>query len=149
MNAGQYCNRNVVVISGNESVQSAAELMRHHHVGDLVIVDQSPDKRTPLGVVTDRDLVVDVLAADLAPRELQVRDIVSEQLLVIPEDKDLLEALQLMRNQRVRRVPVVDYAGNLAGILTVDDALGVLAEMLENMALLVHSQREKEVHRRP
>lgn len=82
MRVGEYCNRDVVVINSNESVKKAAELMRSYHVGDLVLVEETDNKKVPIGIVTDRDLVVEVMAAGVTPESLLVRDILTEPFLV-------------------------------------------------------------------
>lgn len=149
MTVGEYCNREVIVTTGEESVRVAAQLMRKHHVGDLVLVEQRADKRVPIGVVTDRDLVVEVMALGLAPEELAVRDIVTESPALVGEDHSLFDALKLMRSHGIRRIPVVAANGELVGIITVDDVVGLLAEMLDDLAVIVERQREREVKRRP
>lgn len=149
MTVGEHCNREVVIISGDESVKVAAELMRRHHVGDVVLVEERKGKRVPIGIVTDRDLVVEVMAAGLVAEELAVRDIIIESPFIVREDDSLFDALEMMRSRRVRRVPVVDADSELVGIITVDDIIGLLAEMLDDLAAVVERQREREIERRP
>lgn len=149
MTVGEHCNRDVVIISGEESIKVAAELMRTHHVGDVVLVEERQGKRVPVGIVTDRDLVVEVMAAGLAPDELAVRDIVVESPYIVREEDSLFDALEMMRGRRIRRVPVVDADGALVGIITVDDIIGLLAEMLDDLAAVVERQREREIELRP
>jgi CBS domain-containing protein len=149
MPLGEYCNREVIVIDGEESVLDAAQLMRQHHVGDVVVVAERHGKRVPIGIVTDRDLVVEVMAPELAPEELAVRDIVVESPVVLHEDASLFAALQMMRGHAVRRVPVVGRDGELVGIITVDDVLGLLAEAVGDLAALVERQPKREAARRP
>ncbi len=149
MTVGEHCNREVVVIAGEESIRVAAELMRKHHVGDLVLVEEREGKRVPVGIVTDRDLVVEVMAPGLAPDELAVRDIVVDSPFLVREEDSLFDVLEMMRRRRVRRVPVIDTDGGLVGIIAVDDLIGLLAEMLDDLAAVVGRQREREIERRP
>jgi len=149
MNVADCCNRAVATISPDQTVQTAAEVMRRHHVGDLVVAEGELGRQTPLGVITDRDLVVEVMAAELTPRDLLVKDILTEELLVVQEDKNLLDVLDLMRARGVRRVPVINDHNLLVGILAMDDVLELSARMLENMAILAHRQRAMEIDRRP
>lgn len=149
MTVGEHCNREVIVIAGEESVKVAAQLMRKHHVGDVVLIEERQGKRVPIGIVTDRDLVVEVMAPGLAPDDLAVQDIVVESPFLVREDDSLFDALEMMRSRRVRRVPVIDADGELVGIITVDDVIGLLAEMLDDLAVVVGRQREREIERRP
>jgi CBS domain-containing protein len=147
MLVGKNCRRDVVTIRSAQSVVEAARQMRQHHVGDLVVVD---DGGAPVGVLTDRDLVVCVLARE-ADRiaQLQVGDVLTDEVLLARESEDVSEVLRHMQRERVRRVPVVDEGGVLVGILTLDDILGVVSGDLANVAHLVKSQGEHEHERRP
>jgi CBS domain-containing protein len=149
MQAGDVCNREVIVIQADESVQVAAELMRRHHVGDVVLYREEGGRRIPTGIVTDRDLVVEVLVPGLDPTALAVRDIVTSPLSVARTDDSLFDALERMRSKAVRRLPVVDADGALAGILTMDDVIGLFTEMQVRLWAVVERQREREEHRRP
>ncbi len=149
MSVGEYCTRDVIVMRGDESVAAAAKLMREQHIGDVILVEDRGDIRRPTGIVTDRDLVVEVMATGLEPETLALRDIVTESAYLVREDDSLFDALELMRYQAVRRVPVVDDTGDLVGLIAVDDVIGLLAEMLDDLAAVVERQRERELTRRP
>lgn len=149
MKVGEFCNRDVVVMSGDESVTAAAGLMRSHHVGDVVLVEERPNGRVPVGIVTDRDVVVEVVAAGVDPDSLAVRDIVTHSAYVLREEDSLFDALEMMRSRAVRRVPVVEADGTLAGIIAVDDVVGLLAELLDELSAVVERQREREAEARP
>ncbi|NIR58588.1 MAG: CBS domain-containing protein, partial [Gammaproteobacteria bacterium] len=124
MSVGEYCNREVIVVASDEPVRVAAELMRRRHVGDVVVIEEQDGLTVPTGIVTDRDLVVEVMAPGLSPDELRVQDIVTEPLLTARESDSLPETLAHMRRRGVRRAPVVGDDGGLVGILTVDDIIG-------------------------
>lgn len=151
MSAGEFCNRDVVVIGAGESVRTAAGLMREHHVGDVVVVEEREGKRYPTGIVTDRDLVVELLApgieADL--EVLRVQDLVTEPLLMAYEEDPLLDTLKRMRSHGVRRMPVVAADGSLAGILSLDDVLVLIAEAMGDVASLAGRGRVRESRTRP
>jgi len=149
MLAGEFCNRDVVVIGEDESVGEAARLMRAHHVGDVVVVRDRGGKRVPTGIVTDRDLVVEVLAPELTSAELAVKDLVTAPLVVANDRDGLMEVLGLMRRKGVRRIPVVRADGELAGILSVDDLLELLTEMLSDLSILVRREHDHEMQTRP
>jgi CBS domain-containing protein len=127
----------------------AARLMRDYHVGCLVVVDESARGRVPAGIVTDRDVVVAVVAKDVDPRTLRVEDIMSGDPIKVREQDGILDALRLMRTRGVRRVPVTDAEGVLVGILALDDVLEAVAEELGELARAIASERAREVRARP
>ncbi len=147
MKAGDICNQHVVTVSPDESIRAAAELMRQRHVGDVVVVERSGGYLAPLGILTDRDIVVEVVAENVGLDEVTVRDTMTDQLVTANEDDDLLATLVKMREKGVRRLPVVDSKGQLVGILTADDVIGLVArELAEVWALIVRQQgREMEL----
>lgn len=149
MAVGEICNREVVVAEQTLSVVDAAQLMRSHHVGDLVVVEAGDGGKRPVGIVTDRDIVVEVVAAGVNPEALTVADIMSPELATVQEGEGVFEALCHMRARGVRRMPVVDCDGGLVGIITLDDLLGLLAEEMVELAKLVSHERQREASSRP
>lgn len=144
MAVGEICNRQVVITEKTVSVVAAAQLMRTHHVGDLVVVEEKGGSKHPVGIVTDRDIVVEVVAAGVNPEALKVGDIMGPEVATVRESEGLFEALRYMRDKGVRRMPVVDGTGGLVGILTLDDLLSLLAEELTELAKLVSHERQRE-----
>jgi CBS domain-containing protein len=124
MSIEQICQREVDVAELGESVQTVAERMRQHTVGCLVTVDED---RHPLGIVTDRDLVLRVLAEGKDPYTTRIESAMTYDLKTIPIDGEVEQALRIMRGGSFRRVPVVDQEGKLAGLVTLDDVLMLLA----------------------
>jgi CBS domain-containing protein len=144
MAVGEICNRQVVVTEKSLSVVEAAQLMRTHHVGDLVVVEEKGGRSLPVGIVTDRDIVVEVVAAGVNPDALKVGDIMGPEVATVRESEGLFEALRAMRGKGMRRMPVVDGTGVLVGILTLDDLLSLLAEEMTELAKLVSHERQRE-----
>ena len=144
MAVGEICNREVVIAKKTLSVVDAAQLMRQHHVGDLVVVEERSGRKQPVGIVTDRDIVVEVVAAGVNPDALKVGDIMGPEVATVRESEGLFEALRYMRDKGVRRMPVVDRDGGLVGILTLDDLLSLLAEEMTELAKLVSHERQRE-----
>jgi CBS domain-containing protein len=144
MEVGKLCTVDTVCCARDESVQGAALLMRKHHVGDIVVVDDADGARTPAGIVTDRDIVVSVVALGLDPAGLQVGDIMSDDLLTAEEHDDVSTTIERMRLRGIRRVPVVGEGGRLAGIVSADDLLGFLAEEMEDLARISPYQQQHE-----
>ncbi|ACL71347.1 putative signal transduction protein with CBS domains [Thioalkalivibrio sulfidiphilus HL-EbGr7] len=149
MKVGEFCNRDVVVMGGEESAQAAAALMRAHHVGDVVLVEDRGGVTTPLGIVTDRDLVLEVMVPGVDAASLAARDLVTAPLVTVREDQGLFDALELMRARGVRRLPVVNGKGALLGILAVDDLVGLMGEMLSRLSSVVARQVVREEKQRP
>jgi CBS-domain-containing membrane protein len=144
MSIGEICNREVVYVNREVTVQAACKLMRHYHVGSLVVVDEFDGKRVPVGVVTDRDAIVEVVAMDLDPAVITAGDIMPQELVTVPENHGVLETIEMMRFKGVRRMPVVDGEGRLAGIVTIDDLLEVLAEELTDIVSVVSREQAHE-----
>ena len=144
MHIGEICTVQTVYCKRDESVQGAALLMRKHHVGDLVVVDETDGERIPVGIVTDRDIVVSVIALGLDPASLLVGDIMSDDLLTTSENDDVYETIERMRFRGIRRVPVVNSAGSLTGIVSADDLLEFLAEEMGELSRISSHQQAQE-----
>jgi CBS domain-containing protein len=145
MHIGDISTVQTVYCQRDETVQGAALLMRKHHVGDLVVVDQSEVEHIPVGIVTDRDIVVSVIALGLDPSSLLVGDIMTDDLLTVGEQDDVYETIERMRFRGIRRVPVVNNAGGLTGIVSADDLLEFLAgEMGELSRISSHQQAHEK-----
>jgi CBS domain-containing protein len=140
----EFCIRDVVCSSRDTSVVDAAALMRHRHVGNVIVVDQTGGKRMPVGIVTDRDIVVEVVAAGLDPKSIKLGDLVLNPLTTIEEGAGYAETVRLMSVKGIRRMPVVDAAGCLVGIITLDDMLRQLAGPLAALSQLASRGRRYE-----
>lgn len=144
MPIGEICNREVVIVQPNNTVLEAAQLMRQRHVGDVVVVVERGGVRVPVGIVTDRDLVVEIMAPELSQTAMTVGDIMVADLVTMRENTGVFETIQYMRAKGVRRLPVVNGDGGLVGILALDDLLELLAEELFALAKLVKYEQKKE-----
>lgn len=149
MSVGEVCNREVVVVAPESDAGEAARLMREFHVGDLVVVERRGEMAIPIGIITDRDLVIEVLAQEVDAASVSVSDLKMGPLETANEEDDLLETLGRMRSEGLRRMPVVNEDGGLEGILTVDDILDVLSEELMDVVALSVVQRQREKHLHP
>jgi CBS domain-containing protein len=135
----------VVFCGPDTSVRAAARLMRERHVGDVVVVvDDGDGDQTPLGVVTDRDLVVDVLGQERDPSTVTVRDIMRTPVVIAHTSEDAREALDRMKRHGVRRIPVMGDHGKLAGILSLDDLLKQLAVDAIALTEVVAREQDRE-----
>jgi CBS domain-containing protein len=144
MEVGQLSTTDTICCTRDESVQGAALLMRKHHVGDLVVVEEPDGERIPVGIITDRDIVVSVIALGLDPLGLQVGDIMTDDLLTASEHDDIYYTIERMRLRGIRRVPVVTDSGSLTGIVSADDLLTFLAEEMEELSRISPYQQQHE-----
>jgi CBS domain-containing protein len=148
MSISEFCNRNVVCAARDTTIVEAAKLMRQYHVGDLVVVESLGEQRKPIGIVTDRDIVVEAIAAGLDPQELKLGDLLVGPLVTVSENAGYAETVRLMFIKGVRRIPVVGAAGDLIGIITLDDMLRQLAAPLAQLAELTDRGRQHEIRTR-
>lgn len=148
MPIGEICNRGVVFATRDTSILETAQLMRRHHVGDLVVVDEKNGKRIPVGIVTDRDIVIEVIAKEADINSLTAGDIMGPELVTAREAEGVFETIQLMRLKGVRRMPVVDTQGGLVGIVSVDDLVELLAEEMNELAKLISREQVREAKNR-
>lgn len=140
MNAGELCIRRVVTADADESVVDAAKRMRDEHVGDLVVVEQIGGKVHPIGLVTDRDLVTRSLAEGAPGLALSVGDVMIGAPVTATEDDHVETVLAKLERHGIRRIPIVDRAGALQGILTFDDVVSWIGEQIERATAIVEHQ---------
>ena len=140
-----YCNLNVICCEPDAPVAEVAALMRRHHVGDVVVIDhQQEGQRIPLGIITDRDILVETIALDIEAKVFTASDLMSAPVTSVQEDASLAEALAVMRGKRIRRLPVVNRAGGLFGMVTSDDLLNLLSAELSMLSGLIVEQTINE-----
>lgn len=144
MPIGEFCNREVIVADRNTSVLEAAQLMREYHVGCLVVVESLDGPRRPIGLVTDRDIVVEVVAENVAPETVKLGEIMTGKLSTICVTDGVYDTLRYMREHGFRRMPVVNELGELAGIVSMDDYLGLLAEEMTELTRLIAREQGRE-----
>ncbi|MFZ3084752.1 CBS domain-containing protein [Rhodoferax ferrireducens] len=149
LTTGEICTRSVTIAFKQTPLNGAARLMRENHVGCLVVVDEVGGKRIVVGVLTDRDIVTAVVAADLDPSTLQVEDVMSTDLVTAREDDSLIDLMHTMRRKGVRRIPVVGEQDELIGVVTLDDVLDILAQELGLLVAAIDSegQRERQIRK--
>lgn len=136
MSIERLIRHRVETLPPDASCAEAARLMRDENVGSVVVSDD--DK--PLGIVTDRDLVVRVLAEGNDADALTLGDIMSGEPIFLGADRNLEQALATMRDLAIRRLPIVDDEGRLCGMLSMDDVVILLAEQLGDLAMAVRKE---------
>jgi CBS domain-containing protein len=148
MQAAELCNRQVVTASRDMSIPEAARLMRDRHVGSLVVTETKEGRVIPAGILTDRDIVVEIVSRDISLNEVTVGDIMTYALLKVAEDENIFDVAQRMRARGVRRVPVVSRLGDLIGIIAADDILELLSEELSLLSRITTREAEQEKTKR-
>ena len=137
----------VAVVEPETPTLLVAQLMRKHHIGALVVVD-THEKTRPIGIVTDRDLVLELMAEGLDPAVFTAGDIMSVDLVLATPEMDAMDAVQLMKTHRLRRLVITDDKGRLVGIVTMEDVLELLARELANLAAGLAGARDREINER-
>jgi CBS domain-containing protein len=150
MNTGKLCQARAITVERADELVKAAQVMREKHIGYLVVVASDADGlQRPVGVLTDRDIVVTVVAAGTDPRTLRVGDVMTESPVTAAESDPLEKSLGEMRRVGVRRLPVVGRRGELVGVLSLDDVIEALSKELQNVAGSVRNERVIEGTLRP
>ncbi len=140
-----YANMNVICCEPDAPISEVAALMRRHHVGDVLVVDTLQEgMRIPIGIVTDRDILVETIALDIEAKLFTASDLMSAPVTSVQENASLGEALAIMRGKKIRRLPVVNPSGSLFGIITADDVLNLIASELSMIAGLIIEQPMRE-----
>lgn len=146
MNVGQMCQRNAVTVQPSDEIATAARLMREKHVGFLVVVAPAAPEGAvvPVGVITDRDIVVSTIAVGVDPKTLSVGDVMTRNPTVALAEDSIPDAIYRMRHGGVRRLPVVGDYGHLVGVLSLDDVLTNRADELGAAAAVITKARQVE-----
>lgn len=149
MSLGTICNREVVIVESKASIPEAAGLMREYHVGCLVVTEERYGRNFPIGILTDRDIVIELIAKEVDINAVNIGDVMSHELNLAREDDDVIDTLKRMRYKGIRRMPVVDDQGALIGLITLDDLLELLAEQLKDLSSLVSKEQQSELKAHP
>lgn len=148
MNVARIYTRSVVSVPRSSSLQQAAVLMRQYHVGALLVTEDEPDTDRAIGIVTDRDLVVQAMAEGIGPEALTVDEVMTPEIAGVAESADAHEAMVTMRELGVRRLAVTGEGGALIGILSFDDIVDALSVEMSSLAGVIRSERGREVDER-
>ena len=148
MSIGEFCTREVVIAGRDTGIVELAQLMRRQHVGDVVVVEKHGNLAVPVGIITDRDIVVELIAGEVDLDSVTIGDVMSPELITAREKEGIWDTLQRMRSKGIRRLPVVNEDGGLEGILTVDDLIELLADELALLARIAGRGHELEEEKR-
>lgn len=144
MAISECCNIGVVCCEANALIPEVAALMRKHHVGDVIVIENQERGRVPIGIVTDRDIVIETVAVQLDVEVFTASDIMNAPIVTVRAEDGLIETLRTMRDHKIRRVPVVTDTGALFGIVTADDIIRLLAMELSLMTAAIVEQPARE-----
>lgn len=139
-----HYEKDVVRVGRRASIQEAASLMRERHVGDVVVVDEDEGRQVPIGILTDRDIVVELIAEGVPVDNVRVEDVMTTEIVVAHSTQSLKSLISLMRLRGVRRIPIVDPSGALEGIISADDVMEEIAHEIASLAKLPRHQRKNE-----
>ena len=147
MPVGEICNREVVIINKKEGILDAAKLMRDHHVGNVVVVEEKEGRVIPAGILTDRDIVVGLIAKEVPLEKILVEDVMSADLVSVRQNVGIWDTIQCMRSKGIRRIVVTGDRGDLVGILSSDDLIDLLSGELSDVVktFMKEQIREKEI----
>ena len=140
----EFCTTEVVYCTRDTTALEAAQIMRKKHLGDLVVVDNPNDECIPVGLITDRDIVVKVIGNDLSASQTRVGEVMRTPLVVASEAEDSSVAISRMRHHGVRRLPITGRHGQLAGIVTLDDLLTRLRSEMDALLDIVAKEQDRE-----
>ena len=136
MSIASICNRTVICVNTGTTIAEVAKEMEDKNVGCIVVVDNEK----PCGLITDRDIVVRVVNEGKDPKQTFVDSVMSELVVCLDENMGLYEALEMLKGKSLRRFPVIDKAGNLTGIVTLDDIIYLLGRELADVASIIQSE---------
>ncbi len=149
MRIADICQRHVITVDATATLREAAARMREHHVGALVVTAEADGRDQVVGVLTDRDLAIEVLARGLSGGELHVAELASRALAAVPESAGIPDALATMSRLGVRRLLVTGAQGELSGFVSADDLLDALAAQLGSLAAALKAGFAREAAARP
>jgi CBS domain-containing protein len=142
MNVGDICSRHFIHVSQQDSVLNVARIMREQQVGSVVVIDDLGGEIRPQGMITDHDLVVEVLAAKIDPSVVTAEDILTGELICVTETHDVKEALKYLHYYGATRAPVVNVDGVLVGLFSVEDSLSKLSEEFTEIVTLLSNEQK-------
>jgi signal-transduction protein with cAMP-binding, CBS, and nucleotidyltransferase domain len=145
MDVARIYTRNVIATQRSHSLQQAAALMRQHHIGALLVTEDEPHGDRAIGMVTDRDFVIQAMAEGISPQEITVGEVMTPEIAGVAESADVHQAMETMRQLGVRRLAVTGGDGEVVGVLSFDDVIDALSVEMSSLAKVIRSERDREV----
>ena len=144
MFVGKYCDKKISTLTQDSSILDAAQVMRKNHVGEVIIVEKKMGNVIPVGLITDRDLVVEILAMEIDIETINLGCIMCIELVTVNYDSSLNKALEIMQHHGIRRAPVVGNNGELIGIINIEAVIKVLSQDMAKILKLFNNERRIE-----
>ncbi|MGH7800700.1 MAG: CBS domain-containing protein [Thermodesulfobacteriota bacterium] len=136
MSLGNMCRKKIVCVNAGRKVKEAAKLMEQKNIGSVIVVGGGK----PVGIVTDRDILLRVVNKGLDPEKTSVDKVMTKKIVTLREDMGLFEALEKTKKKGIRRFPIVDTKGKLQGIMTLDDILYLLGKEMANVSSIIERE---------
>ncbi len=136
MSLGNLCRREVVVVNQGTPIKEAVKFMEEKNIGSVIVVGGGK----PLGIATDRDILLRVVNKGLDPEKSSVDDVMTREIVTLKEGMGLFEALEQVKGKGIRRFPIVDARGNLKGIMTLDDIIYLLGKEMADVASIIERE---------
>lgn len=140
--------RRVATVLPEMTVRDAARVMREAHLGDVIVVEQRDQKVFPVGILTDRDIVMSTTALGVSPVDFLVGDVMTRNLVTAGSHEPLNRVIDLMKEHGVKRIPIVSPDGELDGIVSIEDVMRLLSEEMCALSQVYERQRANEAERR-
>ena len=144
MSITEFCRTDVAVVEKSSTIIEAARKMREAHVGDVVVCRKENGVNQPIGILTDRDIVVGLIALEIPYENVSVEDVMTPALVTVPKTAGIYETIHLMETYGVHRLPVIDQQGGLYGIISSGDLLELLGTEILALSRLPARQEIKE-----
>jgi len=141
ISAAEAMTERPILLSSNDSITKCAEQMEQNHVGAIIVTE----KDSPVGIITEQDIVRKIIARDLNHSKMKISEIMEKELTTISPEKDIFEALLVMRDMNIRHLPVTD-GKKMLGLLTLKDILKIEPQLFD---LLVEKFEVREEARKP
>ena len=136
MSLGNLCRREVVVVNQGTPIKEAVKFMEEKNIGSVIVVGGGK----PVGIATDRDILLRVVNKGLDPEKSSVDDVMTKEIVTLKEGMGLFEALEQVKGKGIRRFPIVDARGNLKGIMTLDDIIYLLGKEMADVASIIERE---------
>jgi CBS domain-containing protein len=140
----QLYEKDVVCLKASNTVFDAAKEMLENHVGDVVVVEEKNGKTVPVGMVTDRDIVISSIAKKLNPESVLLSEIMANNIVTASEEANLSDLIKCIYDEGVSRLPIVDSSGTLKGVLSSKRLFQYLAQGLCELSSLSVQQQQRE-----